>query len=68
MCQKEIQFDAKVVESRRTRTNVNYKLHVTVKDETPWGENPEQLTLVTEDPSNPYIPLWWRAASSRESP
>jgi hypothetical protein len=54
---KNPNIDAKVVESRRNATNVNYKLHVIVKDETPVGELREQLTLVTDDPSNPYIPL-----------
>ena len=50
-------IDAHAVETRRNATNVNYKLHVTVKDDAPVGELREQLTLVTDEPTNPYIPL-----------
>jgi hypothetical protein len=46
-----------VVETRRNSTNVNYKLRVQIKDSAPVGEIREQLTLVTDDPSQPYIPL-----------
>lgn len=48
---------AKVVETRRDATNVNYSLLVTVKGSAPLGELRDQLTLVTDDAGNPYIPV-----------
>jgi hypothetical protein len=48
---------AKVVETRRDATNVNYDLSVIVKGSAPVGELRDQLTLVTDDASNPYIPV-----------
>jgi hypothetical protein len=54
---KNPHIDAQVVETRRNASNVNYKLHVTVKDGMPVGEFREQLTLVTDEPTNPFIPL-----------
>ncbi len=47
----------RLVETRRDSTNVNYTLHLTVRDEAPVGEFREQLTLVTDEQPNPYIPL-----------
>jgi hypothetical protein len=48
---------AKVVETRRDAANVNYDLVVTLKGTAPKGELREQLTLVTDDTGNPYIPV-----------
>jgi hypothetical protein len=48
---------AKVVETRRDAANVNYDLVVTVKGSAPVGELRDQLTLVTDDAGNPYIPV-----------
>lgn len=48
---------AKVVETRRDSANVNYDLVVTVKGTTPKGELRDQLTLVTDEAGNPYIPV-----------
>ncbi len=47
----------RVVETRRDATNVNYDLYVSLKETAPLGELREQLTLVTDDASNPYIPV-----------
>jgi hypothetical protein len=48
---------AKVVETRRDATNVNYDLSVVVKGSVPLGELRDQLTIVTDDAGNPYIPV-----------
>jgi hypothetical protein len=48
---------AKLVETRRDATNVNYDLSVVVKGSTPLGELRDLLTLVTDDAGNPYIPV-----------
>jgi hypothetical protein len=48
---------AKVVETHRDAANVNYDLQVVVKGSTPLGELRDQLTLVTDDAGNPYIPV-----------
>jgi Protein of unknown function (DUF1573) len=48
---------AKVVETRRDSANVNYDLQITIKGSAPLGELREQLTVVTDDASNPYIPV-----------
>jgi len=48
---------AKVVETRRDATNVNYDLKVTLKGTAPLGELRDQLTLVTDDAGNPYVPI-----------
>jgi len=48
---------AKVVETRRDAANVNYDLVVTVKGTAPLGELRDQLTLVTDDAGNPYVPV-----------
>jgi len=47
----------RLVETRRDATNVNYDLYVAVKGAAPLGELREQLTLVTDDAGNPYIPV-----------
>jgi hypothetical protein len=54
---KNPNLTAKVVETRRDAVNVNYDLVVTVKGTTPKGELRDQLTLVTDDAGNPYIPV-----------
>jgi hypothetical protein len=46
-----------LVETRRDATNVNYKLHLTVSQEASVGDFRDQLTLVTDEQPNPYIPL-----------
>src|SRR4029077_12753529 len=48
---------AKAVETSRDATNVNYDLSVVVKGSIPLGELRDQLTIVTDDPGNPYIPV-----------
>ena len=48
---------AKFVETRRDATNVNYDLQVVIKGTAPLGELRDQLTLVTDDAGNPYIPV-----------
>src|SRR5579872_6192646 len=48
---------AKYAETRREGINVNYDLNITVKADAPLGEFREQLTIVTDDAGNPYIPL-----------
>ena len=48
---------AKVVETRRDSQYVNYNLLVSLKGTAPLGELRDQLTLVTDDGSNPYIPV-----------
>jgi hypothetical protein len=48
---------ATVVETRRDSSNVNYDLKVTVKGTASLGELREQLTIVTDDSGNPYIPV-----------
>jgi hypothetical protein len=49
---------ASVVETRRDGGTVNYDLKVIVKGTTaPLGELRDQLTLVTDDAGNPYIPI-----------
>jgi len=48
---------AKAVETHRDGANVNYDLQVTIKGSAPLGELREQLTVVTDDASNPYIPV-----------
>lgn len=50
-------LDAQVVETRRDPGGVKYELRLAVKDTAPVGEFREQLTLVTNDQGNPYIPL-----------
>ncbi len=54
---KNPNVSAKVVETRRNGTNVNYNLVVTVKGSAPLGELRDQLTLVTDDAGNPHIPV-----------
>jgi hypothetical protein len=47
----------KLVEVRRDAAAVHYELHVTIKATAPLGELREQVTLVTDDPANPSIPV-----------
>src|SRR5262245_3519128 len=54
---KNPNVETQLVETRRDATNVNYKLTVVVKDGAPVGEFREQLTLVTDESGNPYIPF-----------
>jgi hypothetical protein len=48
---------AKLVETRRDAVTIHYELHVTIKGTTPLGELRDQVTLVTDDPANPSIPV-----------
>lgn len=48
---------AKAVQTARGGGRVNYDLVVTAKSGMPMGEFRELLTLVTDDPSNPYVPV-----------
>jgi len=48
---------AKVAETRRDGQYVNYDLVVTVKGSAPLGELRDQVTLVSDDAGNPYIPV-----------
>lgn len=48
---------ASVAETRRDGTNVNYDLSIVIKGSAPLGELRDQLTLVTDDAGNPYIPV-----------
>ncbi|MFN0050948.1 MAG: DUF1573 domain-containing protein [Planctomycetales bacterium] len=48
---------AKVVETSRGGGRVNYDLVVTAKGSTPLGDFRDQLTLVTDDPTNPNLPV-----------
>ncbi len=54
---KNPNLTAKVVETRRDATNVNYDLQVTMKASMPLGEFRDQLTIITDDAGNPYIPV-----------
>jgi hypothetical protein len=54
---KNPNITTELVETRRDSTNVNYKLHLTLRDEASIGDFREQLTLVTDEQPNPYIPL-----------
>ncbi len=54
---KNPNLSAKFVETRRDATNVNYDLQVTMKSTMPLGEFRDQLTIVTDDTGNPYIPV-----------
>jgi hypothetical protein len=48
---------AKAVETHRDAANVTYDLQISIKGSAPVGELREQLTVVTDDASNPYIPV-----------
>lgn len=54
---KNPNVDAKIVETRRDSQYVNYELLVTVKGTAPLGDLRDQLTLVTDDAGNPYLPV-----------
>jgi hypothetical protein len=54
---KNPQISTQLVETRRDSTNVNYVLHLGLSDEVPVGDFRDQLTLVTDEQANPYIPL-----------
>jgi hypothetical protein len=54
---KNPNISAKVVETRRDSSNVNYSLRVTVKGTAPLGDLRDQLTLVTDDAGSPNIPV-----------
>src|SRR5262245_59283262 len=47
----------KLVETRRDSFTIHYELHVTIKGSAPLGELRDQVTLATDDPANPSIPV-----------
>src|SRR5262249_26517167 len=47
----------KLVETRRDSFTIHYELHVTIKGGAPLGELRDQVTLATDDPANPSIPV-----------
>jgi len=54
---KNPNITAKAVETSRGGGQVNYDLVVTVKGSIPAGEFRDMVTLVTDDQSNPFIPV-----------
>jgi len=54
---KNPNVQAKVVETQRAGGNVKYDLRVTLKEGAPLGVFRDQLSLVTNDASAPYIPV-----------
>ncbi len=48
---------AQLVEARRDAAAIHYELHVTVKGTAPLGDLRDQVTLVTDNPNNPNIPV-----------
>ena len=48
---------AQLVEARRDAASIHYELHVTIKGSAPLGDLREQVTLVTDNPNNPQIPV-----------
>ena len=50
-------IDVQFKEVSRVGRNVNYKLHFSLKPEAPAGAINQQITLVTDDASNPYVPV-----------
>jgi hypothetical protein len=54
---KNPNVEARLVESRRDSFTIHYELHVTVKGSAPLGELRDQVTLTTDDPANPSIPV-----------
>lgn len=52
---------ANVVETSRQNGQVNYNLLVSLKLTAPVGKLNQQITLVTDDANNPYIPVLVRA-------
>lgn len=54
---KNPNISAKVAETGRGSGRVNYDLMVTIKGDAPTGELRDQVTLVTDDPNNPNIPV-----------
>jgi hypothetical protein len=54
---KNPQIQTNLVETQRGGGNVKYDLHVALKDKAPLGAFRDQMTLVTNDAGNPYIPI-----------
>lgn len=54
---KNPHLDVKAVQTARANGRVSYDLLVTVKSSAPAGEFRDQVTLVTDDAGNPYIPV-----------
>ncbi len=63
---KNPNVQARLVESHRDAAAIHYELQVTIKGAAPLGELRDQLTLVTDDPSNPSIPVLVEARIERE--
>lgn len=54
---KNEHFTAEVAETGRGNGRVNYELRVSLKPTAPSGFLREQMTLVTDDASNPHVPV-----------
>lgn len=54
---KNKNLDVQLKETGRQGPTASYDLVVTLKDSTPRGELRDQVTLVTDDPANPFIPV-----------
>jgi len=54
---KNPNLNVKIKETGRADGRVNYDLQVSLKSGTPVGVLRDQVTLVTDDASNPYIPV-----------
>jgi Protein of unknown function (DUF1573) len=54
---KNPNIDIKIEEKSRVGRNVNYQLICTLKPTAPAGKFNQQITLVTDDASNPYVPV-----------
>ncbi|MGE5191327.1 MAG: DUF1573 domain-containing protein [Deltaproteobacteria bacterium] len=48
---------AQLVEARRDAAAIHYELHVTIRGTSPLGDLRDQVTLVTDNPNNPNIPV-----------
>jgi hypothetical protein len=48
---------AQLVEARRDAASIHYELQVTIKETAPLGDLRDQVTLVTDNPNNPHIPV-----------
>jgi hypothetical protein len=48
---------ASLVETRRDFASIQYDLHVTIRGTAPLGDLRDQVTLVTDNPNNPSIPV-----------
>ena len=54
---KNPNIETHLEETARDNTRVHYKLHVELKSSAPAGDLREQITLVTNDANNPFVPV-----------